>query len=79
MARKKRHAEMLRLCIRCGHGSFDPVTRDVSDWLLIEDLNASEHCRSCWIELARTRGRPLGRPDVPLGMIDQAKTCLRIP
>jgi hypothetical protein len=41
---------------------FDPYVRDVSDWPLIEDLNASEHCRTCWMELARTRGRPLGEP-----------------
>lgn len=60
--RRKTAPPELRLCIRCKTGSFDPYSRDVSDWPLIDDLDASDHCRSCWMELARTRGRPLGQP-----------------
>lgn len=58
----------LRTCVRCGRATFDPSRRDVSDWPLIEDLDASDHCRSCWMELAGTRGRKLGEPWTNVGI-----------
>ncbi len=57
-----REQRELRVCIRCRVVSFDPASRDVSDWLVIDDLDASDHCRGCWTELSKTRGRPLGKP-----------------
>jgi hypothetical protein len=53
---------VLRVCARCQIATFDPFQRDVSDWPIIDDLNASDHCRACWMEMAKTRGRPLGQP-----------------
>lgn len=58
----KRAAPALRTCARCRQATFDPYQRDVSDWLIIDDLNASDHCRACWMEMAKTQGRPLGQP-----------------
>jgi len=63
MSRRKSQPVQLRQCIRCGI-HFDPAARDVLDWPVIDEMDASDHCRSCWIELAKTLGRPLGRPDL---------------
>ena len=62
MSRQKTTLPELRRCLHCRQAVFDPAGRDVSDWPLIEDRNASEHCTRCWMELARTQGRPLGQP-----------------
>jgi hypothetical protein len=52
-----------RICVACQRNEFCEWCRDVDDWPVIDDLNASEHCRRCWFEMAETRGRQLG--DVP--------------
>ncbi len=62
MSRPKTAPPELRRCFHCQQAVFDPVNRDVSDWPLIENRNASEHCTRCWMELAQTLGRPLGQP-----------------
>jgi hypothetical protein len=70
MSRRKTQAAPpeVRRCARCERASFDPARRDVSDWPVIDDLDASDHCRGCWTELARTQGRPLGHPHARPGM-----------
>lgn len=63
MSRRKSRPREFAVCIACRRATFDPFDRDVSDWPLIEDHNASEHCHRCWMERARTQGRPLGKPE----------------
>jgi hypothetical protein len=69
MAKRKEQPHELRTCIHCRRVAFDPHSRDVLHWPIIDDLDASDHCTSCWRELSRTRGRPLGQPNAPLGML----------
>ena len=49
-------------CIVCGN-HFD-LHRDVSNWPIIDDENASEHCATCWGKKAEKKGRPLGRLEI---------------
>lgn len=62
MHRKRIVLHDLRVCVRCQAATFDPHQRDVGDWPIIDDRDASDHCRSCWMELAKTLGRKLGVP-----------------
>lgn len=50
-------APTIQTCIRCHRQTFDHVSRNVADWPLIDDANASEHCQACWMEMAQTAGR----------------------
>ncbi len=46
-------------CSKC-KAHFCPCCRDVSDWKIIEDENASEFCAKCWRGKALQNGRELG-------------------
>lgn len=56
----------LQTCIRCHRQTFDPHTRSVTDWPMIDDANASEHCQVCWMEMGRVRGRMMGGATVKM-------------
>jgi hypothetical protein len=49
-----------KACVKCGV-SFDLHKRDVSEWPMIDDEDASDHCRTCWFKFSEKKGgRPLG-------------------
>ena len=50
-------APTIQTCIRCHRQTFDHVSRNVADWPLIDDANASEHCQACWMEMGKAGGR----------------------
>lgn len=68
MPRRRSPPRDPRTCIRCRKAVFDPNRRDVRAWPMIDDHDASDHCTACWFALAKTLGRPFGKPDAPRGL-----------